>query len=410
MKILVVHEVDWLKKVVYEIHNISEQMSRLGHDVFAIDYEDTWQRNGMFDFGTLRTRVYDRVSRTIPDGPVCLTHPGFIKIPGLSRVSAAITHYREIKRVITREKIDVILLYSVPTNGLQTLRLAKKYGIPVVFRSIDILHRLVKFPCLRPATKLLEKRIYKGVDKILAIAPQYADYVVRMGADPEKVRQVLMPIDTTLFRPTDDYTELYAKWNLSPEDKVILFVGTLFHFSGLDGFLRLLPGIIEKVPEAKLLIVGDGPQRSRLEELIGELNLRGHAAITGFQPYETMPQYMNLATVCINTFPNDEHTGDTFPGKVIQYLACGRPTVVTPQRALVNLLPEDAGIGYGEGATMAAEITDVLQSRERRKRMGEAGLAYVERTHTYDIISRQFEAELIETVENYRRKKPARSS
>ena len=49
----------------------------------------------------------------------------------------------KIAKTIREKNIDAIVLYSVPTNGLQTLRLAKKFNIPVIFRSIDILNQLV---------------------------------------------------------------------------------------------------------------------------------------------------------------------------------------------------------------------------------------------------------------------------
>ena len=55
MNILFVHEADLLNKVVFEIHNLAEILSK-NHNVFAIDYEESWKRKNIFDPGTLRTR------------------------------------------------------------------------------------------------------------------------------------------------------------------------------------------------------------------------------------------------------------------------------------------------------------------------------------------------------------------
>jgi hypothetical protein len=145
VNILFVHEVDWLKKVVFDIHNLAESLSILGHRVYAIDYEDAWRRGQFLGLGSLKTKEISGVSRALPGASVGLRRPGFIKIPALSRLSAGLTHYLEIQRTIREKNIDVIMLYSVPTNGLQTIHLTKKFGIPVVFRSIDILHRLVHY-------------------------------------------------------------------------------------------------------------------------------------------------------------------------------------------------------------------------------------------------------------------------
>ena len=67
MNILFIHEVDWLNKVVFDIHSLSESLSLLGHQVYAIDYENTWSRNGFFSFGDLKTRRFDRISRAFSE-------------------------------------------------------------------------------------------------------------------------------------------------------------------------------------------------------------------------------------------------------------------------------------------------------------------------------------------------------
>ena len=138
MNILFIHEVDWIKKVVFEIHNLAEILSVRGHRVYAIDYENAWEKTRFWDLGGFKTTEVTGVSRAVAGSSVTLKRPGFIKIPLISRLSAAFTHYFEIKRTIKEKNIDVIVLYSVPTNGLQVLNIAKKLGVPVVFRSIDM--------------------------------------------------------------------------------------------------------------------------------------------------------------------------------------------------------------------------------------------------------------------------------
>jgi glycosyltransferase involved in cell wall biosynthesis len=397
MNILFVHEVDWLKKVVFEMHNLAEALSLLGHRVYAIDYPDTWKRDGADLPKGLKTKEFDRVSRVFPEASVTLRRPGFIRIPGLSRFSARITHNSEIRRTIRDKKIDIIMLYSVPTNGLQAIRQARKAGIPVVFRSIDILHRLVRYPYLRFPTKSMEKKVYSRVDEILAITPHHAKYVIGLGAEAAKVKLLLLPIDTELFRPSADTTEVRRKWGFSAQDAIVVFIGTLFNFSGLDGFIREFPRVLEKLPETKLLIVGDGPQRPLLEKIIAELRLKEKVTITGFQPYNTMPQYINLGAVCINPFLDTEATRDIFPGKIIQYLACGKATVATPLLGIKALVGgEDGGIVYTDSpADMAREVTALLQDAERRRKLGRAGLDYVRQAHDQRIIARRLEAELL---------------
>jgi len=313
------------------------------------------------------------------------------------------------------------VLYSVPTNGLQTIYLARKFDIPVVFRSIDILHQLVPhsvvrpvsqipavsrltdalyhpvlYHVLRPTTKILEKLVYSRVDMVMAITPHHSRYVVQMGAPESKVRLLLLPIDTTLFCPSLDCSAIRKKWGLTERDKIILFVGTLFEFSGLDGFIREFPRILQRVPETKLLIVGDGAQRGKLESIVAELGLQKQVIITGFEPYQTMPQYMNLATVCINPFLVTDATKDIFPGKIIQYIACGKATVATPLLGITALLPEESnGLVYAkDAAEMAKKVVWLLESAESRQRLELAGLNYIKQNHDHMVIARKLESDL----------------
>src|SRR4030067_1686198 len=104
MNILFVHEVDWLKKVVFEIHNLAECLSVLGHKVYAIDYENTWRRDGFLKLLSFRTTEVGGVSRAVPGASVDLRRPGFIRISGLSRLSAGLTPQRGMPRPGTGKK------------------------------------------------------------------------------------------------------------------------------------------------------------------------------------------------------------------------------------------------------------------------------------------------------------------
>jgi glycosyltransferase involved in cell wall biosynthesis len=407
MNILFVHEVDWLKKVVFDIHSLADALSQRGHHVYAIDYEDKWRRDSAFDFGNLKTRVYDNIGRALPGASVSVRRPGFIKIPGLSRLSAAFTHYSEIRRTIQEKQIEAIVLYSVPTNGLQTLSLGKKFHVPVLFRSIDILNMMVRYPALRPATRFLEKKVYRGADMVLPNTPQYLKYVSRMGAPAEKIRLLSFPINTAMFRTTVDTSDLRQKWGLGEDEPIIVFIGTLFSFSGMDGFLREFPHILNEVPKARLLIVGDGEQRRGLERIIGELKIQDRVTITGFQPYETMPQYISLATVCINPFTMNNKTIEVFPSKILQYAACGRATVATPLHGITSLLAgESHGVIYAEDAAgIASDVIALLKSPERRRQMEINGSEYVRANFAFAKITSELEAILEEAIKTKRHEK-----
>lgn len=403
MNILFIHEVDWLNKVVFDMHILAESLSLRGHNVYAIDYENTWKRNGLLDIVS-RTTDHENVSRVFEGSSVYLRRLGFIKIPGISRLTAWVSHYFQIRKMIREKNIDALVLYSVPTNGLQSLAAAKDAGIPVLFRSIDVLNQLVPVSGLRSVTRFLEKKVYLGSDLILSQTPGLTGYVKNMGVDEEKIRLMLIPLDLGIFRPGINTDKVRKKWGYDADDRIILFMGTLFDFCGLDDILPLFGKVTEVIPSAKLLVVGDGPLRPAIEQLISDYNLNDYVTITGFEPYEMMPEYINLAEICVNTFRIIGATKDILPGKSVQFLACGKPYVATPLFGLkVVIKGEEQGVVYAEKPEeIITAIVSLLGDPERMKNLGQAGLDYAQRVHSFESITRQLEEYISEAIENKR--------
>lgn len=401
MNILFVHEVDWFRKVVFEIHSLPELLSSLGHGVFVVDFGSLRDRKHIFDFGTLRTKEFNDVSRAHAGSSVELIRPGFIKAPFLDRVSAFFTHYSEIKRIIKDKEIDAIVLYSVPTNGPQTITLARKLGVPIIFRSIDVIHMLVTLKLLRPIVFSLEKWVYSRVDRILTLSPKLSDYVVRMGADRNKVELLPFGVDVSKFNPNVDTKELRGKLGIAEDDKVIVYVGTLFEFSGLDLYLKQFPAVLKEFPEAKLVVVGGGPLLEKLKKLVIDLKITENVILTGFQPFDMMPQYINLADVCINPFIVNTTTRDIIPGKIMQYLSCAKPVLATPLPGMVSLLsgPEQ-GVIYSDINDFKENTVKILKDDERAKVIGENGYQYVEYNHDERKIARRLDMILNQMIAN----------
>lgn len=399
MNILFIHEVDLLKKVVFEIHSWSEFLSGLGHNVFVIDFESNWRKENVFDVGTLKTRIFNDVCRTTNGSSTTLIRPGFIKTPFVDRASALFTHYFEIERVIKEKQIDVIILYSVPTNGYQTVKIAYKYNIPVIFRSIDILHQLVPTKALRPITLSLEKWVYKHVDKILTLSPKLSEYVTRLGAYPSKVEMLPFCVDINVFNPDVSIEQLKQKLGISKGIKTIVFIGTLFDFSGLDSYIEQFPKIVKEIPDVKLVIVGGGTLFKKLRQLVADLGLGENIIFTGFEPFNLMPQFINIADLCINPFLINSTTREIIPGKIIQYLACAKPVLATPLPGMVSLLfgPEQ-GVIYSNVEQFAEKTVDLLKNSELAKSVGKNGYRYVRQNHSEQKISQVLSAILNQVV------------
>lgn len=339
MNILVVHETEYIDKFIFEYQIIPELLSTRGHNVYVIDFPTDWKKKSFTDFGSLKTEVLIDVKRANKEKGITLYRPGFLKIPIVSRIFAFFSYFFLINKVIRKHKIDHIILYSVPTNGLQTVFWSKVYKIPLLFRLLDVLHQLVPNKLLKLPTFLLEKAVYRFADELVAITPKLTEYAVKMGANPKTTSYLPSGSDIDLFYPQKKDPELMKKYGLTDKDLILLFAGNLYNFSGLDKIIKELPKYLKKLPNLKILIAGRGPQMEELESLIRKNNLQKKVILTGFINYEILPKYINLGDICINPFEINPVTDIIFPGKIYQYLACEKPVIATKLKGVVDIFP-----------------------------------------------------------------------
>jgi len=388
MNILFIHEINYLRDPIFEFHVLPELLSLQGHNVYAIDYG---REQGS---GLLSCYQEMDIARAYPDAKVHLIRPPFLKIPVIGRLGYGSYIYTIYIRVLQEKKIDAAILYSAPTNGVQLILTAKKLGIPVVFRSIDVLHKLVAKPLALP-TKLAEKWVYRHVDKILTITPALSRYVVKLGANPAKVGVLPLGIDLQCLSEATK-SKSSGLWDTTRGNyHTMVFAGTLPHFSGIPALISRMPDLIARIPNLRLLIVGDGVQRPKLERMIRELGLEEQVKITGTVPHKDVPKWIAQADIGVLTFPASGATRDIFPTKVLQYMAQGKPVVANPLPGLVDHgLGEEQGVVYVRDGDWGEAIEKALG--DNRGVLGKAARRYVGQEHGYDKIVDQLEKEMNE--------------
>ena len=230
MNILIIHEIDWINKVVFEPHHFAELFSKKGHNVFVIDCPDTHNKKIL---SGLKTNIDYNYSRIYDDTSITLIHPPSILIKGLNRVSHFFTVKKIIKNVILQNKIDVILLYGAITNGIQTIQVAQELKIPVVYRLLDISHGLVRIPIIKDIAKKYERKVLSNSNHILATTPDLSRYAIEMGAKNEHVESFHLGINTEQFKPFEKDFSLATSLGITNNDDVVVFIGTIYPFSGL---------------------------------------------------------------------------------------------------------------------------------------------------------------------------------
>ena len=375
MKLLIVHEVNYLEKIIYEFQILPEILSMLGHEVTIIDYNDSWKTSVNGNGQGLKTRVHEAVHRAYPQASVSVRRPGMIHLPVLSRVSGAVTSGLEVHRFLRDHPVDALLLYGLPTVGVQSLLAARKHNVPVVFRSIDVLHRLVPWRSLAVVTRVLERYIYRHVDAIFPVTLHLQNYILSYNVPKSRIRVLPSGVDTQMFSPGPGNMELRRQWGIGPEDPVLLFMGTIYKFSGLDRIITQFPKLLSRHANVRLLIVGCGEDEERLKQLSVQAGLSRHIIFGGLHPYAALVDIIRSSDICINPFELNGITRDILPTKLFQYLACGKPVIATELPGTIPFLSgPDHGMVYCSLDAFGDCISDLLDSPSRRERLGQSGI------------------------------------
>jgi glycosyltransferase involved in cell wall biosynthesis len=345
LNLLFVHEVSYEKKPIFEMQEFPEHLSARGHRVTFLQFDEGykfWRDKRQPTEKTISGRV-------LPETSIKVVTPHQFGIPGVDRLYVTLSVWPELDRMLKNEKFDAIVFYAVPTYGHQVIQLAKKYGVPVIFRALDVSH-LIRKSVLSPLIKAAEKYVYQHAAVLSANNPAMADYCAGLGGRTENTVVNLPPLDISHFERANPDFSLQKELGLKPSDSVITYLGTFFHFSGLDLVIREFAGQAAKHPSAKLLLIGGGEQDKELRELVSELKLDDRVIFTGFIPYAKLSGYLGLTTVAVNPMKPGMVSHTAFPHKVIQYMASGLPVVTTKLDGLYKTFGDTSGLTWSEGS------------------------------------------------------------
>lgn len=373
MKLLFIHEVNWRRKVVFEIHDFPELLSLQGHEVVFIDFPEGEPRRGLRRFLDLKTEVFPNQSRAHEGSSVEVRTPGRVFRPPLDRLFASITQVPAIWRALRDDQFDAVVLYGVPTNGWQAVLIAKHFGVPVLCRTVDVSHALRK-SIFKPLVKLAEHSVYKRASWISTNNVALRDYILEHGGDPKRISVDYPGLDFDRFYRGDKNPALLDRYGLRKSDRIVMFMGTFYRFAGLDWFIEEFADHLRADPDRKLVLVGGGEQDSSLRTLVDRLDLGSSVVFTGFVDYDELADHLRLADVGIAPFLPQLATDCALVTKVLQYVASGVATVCTPLPGTRGLLDEGEGVLYrNPGAEFVDEVNRLLATTADRVRTATAG-------------------------------------
>ncbi len=395
MRILFLHEVNYLEKPIFEMHEFPEQLAALGHEIGFVHFPEGLSQEEVRSLGW-RVKIPGRV---LPNINLTLYTPQNAFGNFLGRLKTALTFKRTFMAAAKDFSPDVVVSFSVPTSGWQALSACRELGVPYVFRALDVSH-LIRKSVFSRLILAAEKFIYRNASAVSANNPAMAEYCRSMGAVEGKTFVDLPPIDLSHFaNGKSQRSQIRSGLGVAVDSKVILYMGSFFYFSGL-------PQLVDEFSRSAqehivLLLVGGGEQDQELRQQVIALGLQDRVLFTGFVGFNELPGYLAVADVAVNPMQSSLVSNAAFPNKVIQYLATGLVVATTRLRGLELTFGEVAGMRYSE--TPEQVMRDALQmaSRPDLDVLGKGNQVLVAEKFSKIQAIEAFETRLRKLVEHY---------
>lgn len=169
---------------------------------------------------------------------------------------------------------------------------------------------------------------------------------------------------------------------------VVGFVGTLKPWHGLPTLVEAFARVAADIPGARLLVVGDGPERSPMAQALARHGLTDRTTFTGPVAHDAVPGLLAQMDVAVAPYPRLE--GFYFsPLKLTEYMAAGLPIVASAVGQIVTLITHDqTGLLYAPGdvAALATALARLHADERLRRRLGESARAHVTAHHTWSAV------------------------
>ena len=255
-------------------------------------------------------------------------------IPFLTRPINGLVCQRYLDAYIRRARPDVILNYWLYPEGFAAVRAGQALGVPVIVGSIGSDLRRIR----DRFTRTLVRRTLKAADGVITVSEDLRRLAIGLGARPDKVTTILNGSDPSVFRP-GDRDEARYELGASPQDEVILYVGSLFRAKGVAELVAAFGSLTASHPRARLVCIGDGPCRGEMTRRAAAAGVEPRVTMLGRQPSETVAKWMRAADVfCLPSY------SEGCPNVVVEALACGRPVVATEVGGIPELVKSGCGI------------------------------------------------------------------
>jgi len=286
-----------------------------------------------------------------------------------------------IFKIIKNEKIDLIHAHWIIPSGLlcSITKIVLKKKLIISVHGSDI--SLIKYPFF----KFIGKQILRIADTCTVNSTATKNSVLNVTRLSKEPTIIPMGVDLNIFQPFENVKVN----NNSIKKPSILTVGRLDEKKGIKYLIDAMPKVTQKFPDAKLVIVGEGPEKDNLVNQIKMLSLEGNISMVGAVQNKELPKYYNKADLFV--LPSlEEGLGVV----LLEAMACGTPVVGSNIGGIMDIITdkETGLLAQSENPKdIADKIIELFSDEWMRQRVTENGLKLIKEKFSWDVVIEQFE-------------------
>ncbi|HTY26923.1 MAG TPA: glycosyltransferase [Mycobacterium sp.] len=302
-------------------------------------------------------------------------HPSSVQLPsGVVRITVPAKQipftggYRAVMPAPVTRVLDRLGPDAIEVSDRFTLRSLGSWGARRGVTTVTISHerldrltgQILPAPLARRVADMANRRTAAGYDTVLCTTDFAREEFDRIGAT--NVMTVPLGVDLEVFHPRRHCTRMRGRW-ATPGQLLLVHCGRLSVEKRADRSIDALAALRDSGIDARLVVVGDGPLRARLQRQAAGLPVD----FTGFvESRTTVATLLASADVALAPGPHE-----TFGLAALEALACGTPAVVSRTSALREILTSDSGASADNNPiAIAGAVAAVLDRPESQRRNG----------------------------------------
>jgi glycosyltransferase involved in cell wall biosynthesis len=290
---------------------------------------------------------------------------GFPVSTGIIRSKFDLSGVFKLRWLLKNFQTDVVFLI----NHLNTLFFGVLAGRLAGVRScINWENETFKKYPFHHLTMLGRRILHLGVDHVVAAAKGHGDYIAKEEKIPNfKIRVIYNGVDPGRFQSLLGPEEARDRLGIPPRSPMVSIVAALRPDKAHHIFLRAARMVVDAMPEAHFLVIGDGPQMPFLKTLAMDLNLESQVHFLGFQR-QLGDIFAAVDINCLSSYPQQE----TLSVAAIEAMSAGLPIVCTDVGFMKEIvIPNETGflVPVDDPAALSEKLVSLLQNPKLQKHM-----------------------------------------